>query len=54
VLLNHADGDLTEYRIVKVVDASEPWILKYTKRLEEGGLIADTIVLDPRALYEDW
>ena len=54
VLLNHADGDLTKYRIAKVVDASEPWVLEYTKRLEEGGLIADTTVLDPWALYEEW
>jgi hypothetical protein len=54
VLLNHADGDLTKYQIAKVVDASEPWVLEYTKRLEKGGLIADTTVLDPWALYEEW
>ena len=53
VLLNHADGDLTKYRIAKVVDASEPWALEYTKRLEEGGLIVDTTVLNPWALYKN-
>ncbi|MEF8900518.1 MAG: hypothetical protein V5A25_04780 [Halovenus sp.] len=54
VLLNHADGGLTKYRIAKVVDASEPWVLEYTKKLEEEGLIEDTAVLNPRALYEEW
>lgn len=54
VLLNHADGDLTKYRIAKVADASEPWVIEYTKKLEEEGLIEDTTVLDPRALYEEW
>lgn len=54
VLLNHQDGALTKYRIAKEVDASEPWVLEYTKQLEEDGLIEDTTVLQPRKLYEEW
>lgn len=54
VLLNHPDGELSKYRIAKEVDASEPWVLEYTGQLEQDGLIEDTTVLDPQALYEEW
>jgi len=54
VLLNHPDDELTKYRIAKEVDASESWVLNYTKTLEQKGLIENTTVLDPRALYEEW
>lgn len=54
VLLNHPDGELSKYRIAKEVDASEPWVLEYTGKLEERDLIEDTAVLQPRKLYEEW
>lgn len=54
VLLNHPDGELTKYRIAKEVDASEPWVLEYTGKLEQRGWIEDTAVLEPRKLYEEW
>lgn len=54
VLLNHADGKLTKYRIAKEGDTSEPWVLEYTEQLEQNGLIENTTVLRPRALYEEW
>lgn len=54
VLLNHPDGALTKYRIAKVVDASGPWVLEYTGKLEQDGVIEDTTVLEPRQLYEEW
>lgn len=54
VLLNHADGGITKYRIAKDADASEPWVLEYTKKLEQEGLIEDTSVIDPWGLYEEW
>lgn len=54
VLLNHADGGVSKYRIAKEVDASEPWVLEYTGTLEKRGLIEDTTVIDPKALYEEW
>lgn len=54
VLLTQPDGALSKYRIAKEVDASEPWVLEYTERLEQDGLIADTAVLEPRNLYEEW
>lgn len=54
VLLNYPDDELTKYRIAKEVDTSESWVLNYTKTLEQKGLIKNTTVLDPRALYEEW
>lgn len=54
VLLNHPDDEPTKYRIAKEVDASEAWVLNYTKTLEQKGFIENTTVLDPRALYEEW
>lgn len=54
VLLNHPDGDITKYRIAKEVDASEPWVLEYTGKLEQQGLTEDTTVLKPRELYDEW
>lgn len=54
LLLNHPDGDLTKYRIAQEADASEPWVLEYTERLEQDGLIENTAVLEPRKLYEEW
>lgn len=54
VLLNHTDDEPTKYRIAKEVGASESWVLNYTKKLEERGLIENTTVLDPRSLYREW
>lgn len=54
VLLNHGAGEVTKYRIAQEADASEPWVLEYTERLERAGWIEDTTVLQPRALYEEW
>lgn len=53
-LLNHPDDGPTKYRIAKEVDASESWVLDYTKTLEQRGLIENTTVLDPKGLYEEW
>lgn len=54
VLLNHPDDEPTKYRIAKEVDASEAWVVTYTKTLQQKGFIENTTVLDPRALYEEW
>ncbi|PSP66664.1 hypothetical protein BRC85_09390 [Halobacteriales archaeon QS_1_69_70] len=54
VLLNNPDGTLSKYRIAKEVEASEPWVLEYTGKLEDKGLIENTAVLKPRKLYEEW
>lgn len=54
VLLNHAGGDLTKYRVAKLADVSEPWCREYTSRLEDRGLLQDTTVLKPQKLYEEW
>ncbi|MDZ7730604.1 MAG: Lrp/AsnC family transcriptional regulator [Natrialbaceae archaeon] len=54
VLLNTPDGTLSKYRIAQEVEASEPWVLEYTGRLEDRGLIENTRVLKPRELYAEW
>lgn len=51
---NHPHGEFTKYRIAKEADTSEPWVLEYTERLEQAGLIQGTTVLDPRGLYREW
>ena len=54
VLLNHADGELTRYGVAQAADASTSWAYEYLDQLENEDLIEDTIVRDPRALYERW
>lgn len=54
VLLNNPNGRMSKYRIAKEADASEPWVLEYTGKLEDKGLIENTTVLKPRTLYEEW
>jgi DNA-binding Lrp family transcriptional regulator len=54
VLLNHANADVTKYRVAKLAAVSEPWCREYTDRLEQDGLLDDTQVLKPRKLYEKW
>ncbi|RQG88833.1 hypothetical protein EA462_10555 [Natrarchaeobius halalkaliphilus] len=54
VLLNHADGKLTKYRIAKLSGASEPWTRQYTDKLENQGLIQDTEVVEVEELYREW
>lgn len=54
MLLDRPGGETTKYRIAKETDVSESWVLEYTNRLEGDGLLDDTAVLEPRALYEEW
>ena len=54
LLLNHADGELTRYEIAKRADVSTSWAYEYIDKLEEQGLVDDTTVRDPQALYEHW
>lgn len=54
VLLNHASGDLTKYRIAKLSGASEPWTRQYTAKLEDRGLIEGTEVVEVEELYREW
>lgn len=54
VVLNHADGEITKYRVAQLADVSEAWCREYTTRLEDQGLLNDTTVVDPLALYEEW
>lgn len=54
VLLNHADEDLTKYRLAQLAETSEPWTRQYTETLEEQGLISGTDVVAPTDLYQTW
>lgn len=54
VLLNHATGDLSRYRIAKEADVSTSWASDYLDELAHEGLIEDTAVRDMERLYERW
>ncbi len=54
VLLNHATDDLSTYEVAKRADVSQSWGYDYIDQLEAAGLVDDTRVVDPTALYEHW
>ncbi|QLD89602.1 hypothetical protein HWV07_11395 [Natronomonas salina] len=54
VLLNHATGELSRYAVANEADVSTSWAYDYLDQLEDDGLIEDTTVLDPAALYNHW
>ena len=54
LLLNHGDGELTRYEIAKRANVSTSWAYEYLDQLEEEGLVSETTVLDPEAIYEHW
>jgi hypothetical protein len=54
VLLNHAAGELSRYAVANEADVSTSWAYDYLDQLEDDGLVEDTTVLDPAALYDRW
>lgn len=54
VLLNRSDGERSRYEIAKQADVSSSWAYEYLDQLENDGIVADTVVLDPSALYQRW
>jgi hypothetical protein len=54
IILNHANGEMSKYRIAKEGDMSEEWVLDYTARLEAAGMLDGTAIEKPRDLYEEW
>lgn len=54
VLLNHPGGDQSRYEIAKQADVSSSWAYEYLDQLANEGIVEDTVVLDPPALYERW
>lgn len=54
VLLNHAAGKLSRYAVAKEADVSTSWAYDYLDQLENDGLVEDTTVIDPAALYDRW
>ncbi len=54
VLLNHAAGESSRYVVANEADVSTSWAYDYLDQLEDDGLIEDTTVIDPTALYDRW
>lgn len=54
VLLNRPDGERSRYEIAKQAEVSSSWAYEYLARLAEEGIVEDTAVIDPPALYERW
>ncbi|WP_254544650.1 hypothetical protein [Halomarina pelagica] len=54
VLCTHPTGDLSTYEVAKRADVSQSWGYDYLGQLEAAGLIDNTRVVDPTALYEHW
>jgi hypothetical protein len=54
VLLNHAAGEMSCYAVANDADVSTSWTYDYLDQLEHDGLVEDTNVLDPAALYDRW
>jgi hypothetical protein len=54
VLLNHATGELSRYAVANQADVSMSWAYEYLDRLADEGLVEETTVLDPPALYDRW
>jgi hypothetical protein len=54
VLLNHPDGELSRYEVAHHADVSTAWTYDYLEQLAADGLVDETTVLNPRALYDRW
>lgn len=54
VLLNHDAGELSRYKVAGEADVSTSWAYEYLDQLATEGLIEDTTVVDPPALYDRW
>jgi hypothetical protein len=54
VLLNHSGEDLTKYKLAQRADASDSWTRQYVNQLEDKGLVENTVVSNPRKLYQEW
>lgn len=54
VLLNHPDGELSRYEITQQANVSTSWAYDYLDQLANDALVEDTVVLDPRTLYDRW
>ena len=54
VLLNHPDSKLTKYRVSKNAGASFSWTHEFLLKLEKGGYVEDTKVLDFEGLIRLW
>lgn len=54
VLLNHPNGDLTQYKLAKLTDSAFSWVHDTLKGLEKKGLIEGTKVRKYKELFLLW
>lgn len=54
ILLNNPSGDLTKYRLAKMVDGAYSWVHDFLKELENKGLIKKTKVVNYTKLVFLW
>jgi len=54
ILLISPNGTLSQYRIAKEADCSQPWVHSFLKKLERKKLIKKTYVIDIQGLFSYW
>ena len=54
VLLNHPAEELSRYEITQRAKVSKGWAYDYFDQLESKGLLQNSTVTDPEALYHHW
>jgi len=54
ILLICPNGTLSQYRIAKEADCSQPWAHSFLEKLEKKKLIKNTQVIDIHGLYSYW
>jgi len=54
ILLIRPNGKLSQYRIAKEADCSQPWVYSFLKKLERKKLIKKTQVIDIQGLFSYW
>lgn len=54
ILLIRPNGTLSQYRIAKEADCSQPWVYSFLEKLERKKLIKKTQVIDIQGLFSYW
>jgi len=54
ILLIRPNGALSQYRIAKEADCSQPWVHSFLEKLERKKLIKKTQVIDIQGLFSYW
>jgi hypothetical protein len=54
ILFIHPNGTLSQYRIAKEADCSQPWAHSFLRKLELKKLVKNTEVIDVEGLFSYW